>query len=106
MFPVMLLMPVGVAITFSGISYTAELFKAKAFSKLAPLSLAIYLTHDGIANRLVNYYFSGLSYKLSVALSAGFMIVFILIYFLLIKLMKLCAAKIKKFFNESPVQQN
>lgn len=101
MFPLMLLFPVAVAITFSGGSYTAELFKHKIFSKLGSLSLAIYFTHNSAPLRLVTYFFPGRSYKFSVALIIGFTVISVFVYFLLIKLMKYCVGKIKDFFAEA-----
>lgn len=100
MFPLMLLLPVAVAVTFSGQSYSAELFRHKTFGKLAPLSLAIFLTHNATPVRLIRNYFSGKSYKMSVLLMVCFTIAMIVIYFVLIKLLKFCVKKGRVFLAE------
>lgn len=100
MFPLMLLLPAAVAITFSSKSYTADLFRHKIFGKLAPLSLAIFLTHDATPVRLVRNYFAGKSYKMSVLLMICFTVEMIVIYFVLIKLLKFCVKKGRAFLEE------
>lgn len=100
MFPIMLLMPIVIAITFNGKSFIADLFRHKVFSVLAPLSLAIYLTHCMTPKRLINLYFSGRSYKESVAIMAGLTVATMLVYFALIKLMKICVKKTKEVYGK------
>lgn len=84
LFSVMLLLPIAVAITFSGRSYISELFKAKWMKYLAPLSLMIYLNHFA-GRKIVQYLMPGLSYKVSVSLMLGFTVGFCILYAVILK---------------------
>lgn len=84
LFSVMLLLPVAIAITFSGKSYTNNLFKAKWMKYLAPLSLMIYLNHFA-GRKIVQYLIKGLSYKESVAIMLGFTVLFCIVYAVILK---------------------
>lgn len=89
-----LLVPIGIALTFAGKGYLANLFKAKWMRCFSSLSLAIYLCH-GPARRIVNDLFPGNSYKLSVVLMGGFTIAICGTYYFLCFCIKKCSAKIK-----------
>lgn len=85
LFSVMLLMPAAIAVTFSGKSYSAEIFRARWMKYLAPVSLMLYLNHFA-GRKIVQYLMDGLSYKESVAIMLGFTAVFCIIYAVILKL--------------------
>lgn len=68
---VILLLPVAIAITFSGKSYIVRLFQFDWMKYFAPISLAIYLNH-WIGRVLVQKYFVGKSYWFCVFMMAVF----------------------------------
>ncbi len=85
-YSVMLLLPVAVAIVFTGESYIAQLFKARIFRFAGSLSLALYLNHItgklivmGIEDKLPEA-----SYKVCVLLMAAFAVGLCVIYYLVI----------------------
>ncbi|MCH5207656.1 MAG: hypothetical protein J1F04_02130 [Oscillospiraceae bacterium] len=94
----LLILPIALAITFSGKSYIGKLFRFKWMKYFAPASLAIYLNHWAARNLVVQY-FPGCSYKKGVALMAAFTAVNCAVYFALIALGKLLwNKKLKKLF--------
>ena len=94
MIPVMIL-PIIIAIVFSGKSYTCELFKHKLFSKCGSLSLAIYLIHWGARLIINEKFMPDISFKAAFALMIGFTAIGIVIYYLVIKLCRYTWKKIK-----------
>lgn len=68
---VILLLPIAIAITFSGKSYIVRLFQFDWMKYFAPISLAIYLNH-WIGRVLVRKYFAGYSYGFCVLMMAAF----------------------------------
>lgn len=98
-FSIMLLLPIAVAITFSGKSYVANLFKLSVFKYLGQFSLAIYLNH-WVARYVVKTVLPGRSYGTSVALMIGLTAVACVVYFVTIKLLKLLwNKKLKRIFS-------
>ncbi len=98
-YSVLFILPVAVAISFSGRSYIGRIFKYNWMSIFSTLSLAIYLNH-WIARMVVSQYFSGCSYKLGVLLMIGFTMMSCLLYFLIIRLCReIWYKKLKKVFS-------
>lgn len=64
---VILILPIAVAITFSGKSHIVKLFQFKWMKCFAPLSLKIYLNH-WIGRVLVQKYFAGYNYRFCVCM--------------------------------------
>ena len=94
----MLIMPVPIAITFSGVSYVGKLFRFSWMKWLSSISLAIYLNH--IAEKcIVQSLFTDKSYKFCTLLMFVFTICLCVVYYLLIWVIKnLWNKKIKSFF--------
>lgn len=90
----MMILPLIIAIVFSEKSYTCELFKHKIFSKCGSLSLAIYLTHWGALQIIMNL-LPNLSFKISFTLMIGFTAISIVLYYLVIKLCRYIWKRIK-----------
>lgn len=98
-YSVMLLLPITIAITFSGKSYLAKLFHLKIFQWVAPLSLAIYLNHSGAVQITIEY-FKDLGYKRGVFITVVLTMIICLLYFGIIKFFKvLWNRKLKKYFT-------
>lgn len=99
---VILLLPIAVAITFSGKSYITGLFRFKWMSIFAPLSLIIYLNHWA-ARELVLYLYKGKDYWFCVGKMAMFTTVFCVANVLIVSCGKyIWKTKLKsKFFPES-----
>lgn len=96
---VVILLPIAVAITFSGKSYIANLFRFKWMKCFAPLSLYIYLNHDGGPKNIVRTFFPNRSWKESTALLALFSLASCVLCWLIVKFgKKLWSKKIKPFF--------
>lgn len=68
---VVLLLPIAIAITFSGKSYLVRLFQFEWMKCFAPISLTVYLNH-WIGRVLVQKYFEGNSYGFCVFMMAFF----------------------------------
>lgn len=101
LFSVMLILPIPIAITFSGVSYAAALFRWDKLRCLESLSLMIYLNHD-TARMLVSTCLPGRSYKFSVAVMFGLTILVCALYFVIIKLLRLLwNKKLKPVFSNS-----
>lgn len=83
-----LLLPVVVAITFSGKSYIAGMFQFEWMKCFAPVSLTIYLNH-WIGRGLVERYFSEHSY--------WFCVCMMLFFTLCTSLLRICMSTIGKF---------
>ena len=97
-FSCLLLLPVAVAITFSGKTYLSFLFKHKVFRFMGTWSLAIYLNHAG-ARRITYMLFSGKGYTESVIIMLGLTLVMCGICYGIIRLIKLIWSKfLRKFF--------
>lgn len=78
-----LVLPVVLAITFSGKSYLKCLFCSKWMKYLAPLSLYIYLNHWG-SMYIVAAYYSGRSYKFCTAMMVIFTLICCLLCWILV----------------------
>lgn len=101
LFSVMLILPIPIAITFSGVSYVAMLFQWDKLRCLEPLSLMIYFNHY-IARIVVEACLPGRSYKFSVAVMFGLTILVCALYFVIIKLLRLLwNKKLKPVFSNS-----
>lgn len=99
-YSVMLLLPIAVAVVFTGQSYFAELFKFRIFKwgGVAPLSLAIYLNHSGAVQITIKY-FNDLGYKKEVLITFILTMIMCSIYFSIIKLLELVwNRKLKRLF--------
>lgn len=97
---VILLLPIAVAITFSGKSYLSNLFRFKWMRYLAPLSFTIYLNHWA-ARELVIQLFSEEGYWYCVTMMALITVVFCILNFLIVKLGKSIWNKLKGVLTES-----
>ena len=98
-FSVMLVLPIALAITFSGKSYIYRLFHFKCMRFFSPISLAIYLNH-WITRYVVVQLFPGCSYKMSLSLMAAFTVVSCSLYYIIMKLCRfLWSKKLKKVFS-------
>jgi len=98
-YSVLFILPIALAISFSGKSYIGRLFKYKWMSIFSPVSLAIYLNH-WIARRIVIQFFPACSYKLGLSLMAAFTMMICLLYFLIIRSCRqIWYKKLKKVFS-------
>lgn len=98
---VSLLLPIALAVTFSGKSYICRLFRYKWMRVFAPLSLSIYLNHRS-AVILTEKFFMGKSFKFCVAMMALFTAIFCLLNFAMVKFGKmLWNRKLKEFFTKT-----
>lgn len=96
---VLLLLPIAIAIAFSGKSYIYRMFGLKWMKYLSSVSLAIYLNHF-IARYVVKQCFSGCSYKFGISMMALFTAASCLIYYVIMKLCRsLWNKKLKKVFS-------
>ena len=90
---VLLLLPIAIAITFSGQSYIVRLFRFRWMKCFAPLSLLIYLSHYPCI-LLVNNFFGGKSYADSVILTSVFTAASCLLNWFIVYVIKLiCKTK-------------
>lgn len=80
---VQLILPIAIAITFSGRSYVVNIFRFDWMKWFAPLSLSIYLNHWA-ANILVSRLFWGESYIFCLAYMILFTLLFCLVNFLVV----------------------
>lgn len=97
MFPMMLLMPIAIAITFSGQSYLSNLFRSRIFKYCGSASLYITFNHLVIL-QFIQYYMPFIipkGYGYSVLIMLILTIILSIINFLIIKLGKLLIAKYK-----------
>lgn len=93
-----LIMPIAIAITFSGQSYISRIFQAKWMKIFAPISLYVYLNHWG-ARQIVMTFYSGNSWEYSVLLMGFFTIILCLICYSLVCLSKKIYKSIKMFLD-------
>lgn len=99
-YSVMMLLPIAVAISFSKVSYVSDLFQFKWMRFFAPVSLAIYLNHN-TGKRLALGFFSKESFEYKVIAMVGFTVVVSIIYFAIIRMIKLVwDKKLKKIVLE------
>lgn len=87
-FSIMLLLPFALAITFSQTSYVSALFRFKFLKYVSSISLAIFFNHWAARVVVINYFADG-SYKFCVGIMLGLTIIFSVIYFITIKLVRL-----------------
>lgn len=94
---VVLILPITIGITFSGKSYTTDLFKHKWMRFFAPLSLSIYLNHWP-ARLIVQHLFSDKhGYKFCVSMMILFTALFCVMNKVIVTLCKtLCKNRLKK----------
>lgn len=98
---VVLILPIAVAITFSGKSYIGNLFRFKWMKYFGPLSLYIYLFHNGIAMVIVKTFYPGRSWKFSTMMSAIYTLLFSMVCWFIIHFGKmLWEKKLKPFFTK------
>lgn len=98
---VLLILPIALAITFSGKSYVGSLFKSKWMKFFGPLSLYIYLNHF-VARDLTERLIEGASYKKSVFIQMILTVVLCLLNFAIVKLSRLLwNRKIKCLFSQA-----
>lgn len=97
-FTCLILLPVAVAITFSGQSYISLLFRSKIFRHAGTWSLAVYLNHAA-AIRLTVMFFPGRDYKGSVYIMLMLTVVMCFVCYGSIRLLKLIWSKwLRRFF--------
>ncbi len=101
MYGAMLLLPIAIAITFSGKSYVSELFKFSVLKYLSSISLAIFLNHWA-ARMIVRELFKGESYKKSFALMMGITVLLCIVYYILVHIIKNIINK-KRVKNDSKI---
>jgi len=94
-YSVMMLLPITIAIAYSGISLLSQVCNFKLFKYLAPLSLAIYLNHSG-AVQIVIERFKGNSFLKSMMIASVLTIIISVIYFILIWVIKRIWGKMQK----------
>lgn len=97
---VILLLPIAIAITFSGQSYIGRLFEFKWMRFFAPLSLMIYLNHHA-AQLIVAKYFAEKSYFKSVFLMAIFTAAICSLNFIVVKVIRMSRNKRQSVFTDS-----
>ena len=101
---IMIMLPVPLAVTFSGKSYVGELFRFKWMRHFAPLSLIIYLNH-GIAQGIVSTVLPGRSYKMCLKWMIILTVAFCIINTLLVKGGRaLWNRKLKEYFTKPDVE--
>lgn len=97
---VLLLLPIAVAITFSGKSHIVRLFQFEWMKCFAPISLTIYLNH-WIGRVLVQKYFMGNTYRFCVFMMAFFTLCSSLLSMFVIRIGKyLWKRKLKIVFSD------
>lgn len=101
---VLLLLPIAIAITFSGQSYIGCLFTFKWMKCFAPLSLMIYLNHFA-AQLIVNKFFAEKIYSESVLLMALFTAAICLFNFIVVKIIKVILNKKHSSVSADPKDQ-
>ena len=102
-YSVLFVLPIAIAISFSGKSYVYRLFHFKWMSFFSPISLAIYFNH-WIARNAVIQFFPDCSYKMGLSLMAAFTAVSCLLYYIIMKLCRiLWNKKLKKVFSNQEV---
>ncbi len=84
---VWLLLPIAIAITFSGKSYVARLFEFRWMRFFAPLSLSIYLNHHAARVVVTNFY-PGRGYLQSSAIMAVYTVGFCLLNYIVVSAIK------------------
>ncbi len=92
LYSVYLLLPIGIAVSFSEISYFSEFFKAKFFRYLGNISLTIYLVHH-ISIPLVKKWFPESGYIESVTYMAAITVVLCLVDCVAVHAIKSCSKK-------------
>lgn len=99
----MLLLPIAVAITFSGTSYVGLLFRFTWMKYFAPWSLAIYLTHN-TAKRIAVAKFYSESFETKLIITIAITIILIILLFLTENCIKLIWDKKLRtvFTNDKP----
>ncbi len=98
-FSVLMILPVAIAITFSGQSYVIRIFRFKFMKYFGPLSLSIYLNH-WVAWTVVDNYFSDRSYKFCMLLMSVLTIFSCLLNMIIVKALKvLWNRKLKILFT-------
>lgn len=102
-YSVLLILPFAVAITFSGRSYIAGLFRWKGLKYLGSISLAFYFNHIA-AVRIVDVFMPPMSYKMSLLWLVICTAVLCGIYYLMVWLLKkLWNTKVKYIFVDSEI---
>ncbi len=97
----MLLLPIAIAITFSGTSYVGLIFKFKWMKCFAPWSLAIYLTHN-TAKRIAVTKFSSESFETKLIVTIVATIILSILLFLAEKCIRLIwVKKLRAVFTNS-----
>ena len=84
---VMLMLPVPMAISFSGQSYVGKLFRFRWMKYFAPLSLDIYLNHSA-AEKIVENTIPGSSYGMCVKWMTILTVIFVILNILMVKAAK------------------
>ncbi len=99
------LLPIAIAITFSGQSYLVRLFEFKWMRYFAPLSLTIFLNHR-TARVIVIKYFPGRNFTSSVLLMVLFTEIVCFLSFLIVTLLKLLwEKKLKTALTKSDLSE-
>ncbi len=95
LFSVMLLLPIIVAIAFSGKSYIARIFRFKWMKYFGPLSLTIYLNHNA-AVLMATALFADKPYYIGLAAIAVLTVVFGIVNFVAVKIIRKLWEKFKR----------
>lgn len=99
----LVMLPIPLAITFSGKSYAGCLFRFKWMKIFGPLSLYIYLNHWA-AILIITKFYKARGLKFLLVVTFGLTLLFSLICFILVKLGKLILKKIKPVFAKKDTQ--
>ena len=103
MFPIILLMPIAIAITFSERSYLSKLFNSKIFKHFGTISLYIYLNHWAAVS-VVRALFSGKSYWLCISAAAVLTAVLCIACNIGVRIIRFIIKKIKKRIKQEKVE--
>lgn len=94
-YSIMLILPIAIGITFSGVSYMSRLFRLSVFKHVGSISLAIFLTHD-IARRFVSIIFPKEGYINQSIYMIAVTAVLCVVYAVVIKLVRMLWNKVLK----------
>lgn len=95
MFSILLLLPIAIAITFSGKSYLAELFKGKVFRCFGSISLYVYLNHN-LAINISRALFLEKGYWFCTLCAAALTAIICVVCYIGVRIVKLIITRIKK----------
>lgn len=103
MFPAFWLMPIAVAISFSGKSYLSKLFKSKIFKHFGTASLYIYLNHFAALN-IVMVLCAGKSYWFCAICGAVLTAVLCVVCYIGVRIVRFIIKKVKQHIEQEKVE--